>query len=63
MLISHRFSSVGHADRIVVLEAGRVVEDGSHDALVAANGRYAAMFRVQARHFDDHAGQSGDDDG
>jgi ATP-binding cassette subfamily B protein len=53
VLISHRFSSVRHADRIIVLEAGRVVEDGAHDALVAANGRYAAMFRVQARHFED----------
>jgi ABC-type multidrug transport system fused ATPase/permease subunit len=53
VLISHRFSSVRHADRIVVLEAGRVVEDGSHDELVAAKGRYAAMFRVQARHFED----------
>ena len=41
ILISHRFSTVRHADRICVLEGGRVVEDGSHDELLAAGGRYA----------------------
>ncbi len=53
ILISHRFSSVRHADRIVVLEGGRVVEDGSHESLLAASGRYATMFRTQASHFGD----------
>ena len=52
VLISHRFSSVRHADRIVVLEHGRVVEDGSHAELVTAGGRYAEMFAQQARHFE-----------
>ena len=48
LLISHRFSTVRMADRIVVLEAGRLVEEGSHDQLVALGGRYAAMFELQA---------------
>jgi ATP-binding cassette subfamily B protein len=53
ILISHRFSTVRHADRICVLEGGRVVEDGSHDELLAADGRYAEMFRLQANRFRD----------
>ncbi len=48
LLISHRFSTVRMADRIVVLESGRLVEEGSHDQLVALGGRYAAMFEMQA---------------
>jgi ATP-binding cassette, subfamily B, bacterial len=48
LLISHRFSTVRMADRIVVLESGRLVEEGSHDQLVALGGRYAAMFELQA---------------
>ena len=53
ILISHRFSTVRHADRICVLEGGRVVEDGSHDELMAGAGRYAAMFQLQAARFRD----------
>lgn len=49
VLISHRFPTVRMADRILVVERGTVVEDGSHDALVAANGRYAHWFELQAR--------------
>jgi ATP-binding cassette subfamily B protein len=52
ILISHRFSSVRHAERIVLLDEGRIVEDGTHAELVAAGGLYATMFRHQARHFD-----------
>jgi ATP-binding cassette subfamily B protein len=48
LLISHRFSTVRMADRIVVLEAGRLVEEGNHAQLMALGGRYAAMFEMQA---------------
>lgn len=48
LLISHRFSTVRDADRIYVLDAGRVVECGDHDELMARDGRYAAMFTAQA---------------
>jgi ABC-type multidrug transport system fused ATPase/permease subunit len=51
ILISHRFSTVRHADRICVLERGRVVELGSHDELLAAGGRYRTMFDLQASRF------------
>ncbi len=48
LLISHRFSTVRMADRILVLEDGRIAEEGSHNRLVALSGRYAAMFEMQA---------------
>ena len=48
ILISHRFSTVRMADRILVLENGRVAEAGSHEALVASGGRYAELFDLQA---------------
>jgi ATP-binding cassette subfamily B protein len=48
VLISHRFSTVRMADRILVLEEGRVVEDGSHSSLVAAGRQYAELFALQA---------------
>jgi ABC-type multidrug transport system fused ATPase/permease subunit len=51
ILVSHRFSTVRHADRICVLEAGRVVELGSHDELMALGGRYRTMFDLQAARF------------
>jgi ATP-binding cassette subfamily B protein len=51
ILISHRFSTVRHADRICVLEHGRVVELGSHEELMAAGGRYRTMFELQASRF------------
>jgi len=51
ILISHRFSSVRHADNIVVLEGGGVVEQGSHNELLDLNGRYAELFRLQAERF------------
>jgi ATP-binding cassette, subfamily B, bacterial len=51
ILVSHRFSTVRHADRICVVERGRVVELGSHDELMALGGRYRTMFDLQARPF------------
>ena len=59
VLVSHRFSTVRHADRICVLEQGRVVELGTHDELMAEGGRYRTMFDLQARRF--HATE--DDEG
>jgi ATP-binding cassette, subfamily B, bacterial len=51
ILISHRFSTVRQADRICVLERGKVVELGTHDELIALNGRYRTMFDLQAERF------------
>jgi ATP-binding cassette subfamily B protein len=48
VLISHRFSTVRMADRIIVLDAGRIVEQGTHDDLVALGERYAELFELQA---------------
>jgi ABC-type multidrug transport system fused ATPase/permease subunit len=51
ILISHRFSTVRHADRICVLDHGRVTEFGTHDELMALGGRYRTMFELQAQRF------------
>jgi ATP-binding cassette, subfamily B, bacterial len=51
ILISHRFSTVRQADRIVVIEEGKVVEEGSHDELMESGGRYKTMFELQASRF------------
>jgi ATP-binding cassette, subfamily B, bacterial len=48
LLISHRFSTVRMVDRIVVLEGGKIVEEGTHAQLLASRGRYATMFEMQA---------------
>ena len=53
ILISHRFSTVRHADRICVLEHGKVVELGTHEELMALGGRYRTMFDLQASRFGD----------
>ncbi len=51
LLISHRFSTVRMADRIVVLENGKIAEQGSHDELTSLGGRYATMFEMQASNY------------
>ncbi|MCI0470351.1 MAG: ABC transporter ATP-binding protein/permease [Candidatus Aminicenantes bacterium] len=51
LLVSHRFSTVRMADSIVVLEAGRIVEEGSHDELMRLGQKYAAMFNMQAEFY------------
>ena len=48
ILVSHRFSTVRMADYIVVLDGARVVETGTHDALMAKNGQYAELYGIQA---------------
>ncbi|MCP1365765.1 ABC transporter ATP-binding protein, partial [Halomonas sp. BBD48] len=48
LLISHRFSTVRAADQIVVIDEGRIIERGNHASLLARNGRYAQLFRLQA---------------
>ncbi len=50
IVIAHRLSTVKHADRIIVLQAGRVIEEGSHDALLARGGHYAELYNTYFRH-------------
>ena len=59
ILISHRFSTVRHADRICVLEHGRVIELGTHEELMALGGRYRTMFELQAQRFTVEEGEEG----
>jgi ATP-binding cassette subfamily B protein len=49
LFVSHRFSTLRRAERILVLEHGALIEDGTHEALLALNGRYAELFRLQAK--------------
>jgi ABC-type multidrug transport system fused ATPase/permease subunit len=48
VLISHRFSTVRMADKIIVMADGRIIEQGSHEQLLATDGRYAHLFSLQA---------------
>jgi ATP-binding cassette, subfamily B, bacterial HlyB/CyaB len=50
LVIAHRLSAVRHSDRIITIERGRIVEDGSHDDLITRSGRYADLHRLQAGH-------------
>lgn len=49
--ISHRFASTRFCDRILLLSGGRITESGSHDELIAENGRYAELYNVQAQYY------------
>ena len=60
ILISHRFSTVRHADRICVLEHGKVVELGTHDELMLLGRRYHTMFQLQASRFGEGSEQEGE---
>ncbi|MFI9168381.1 ABC transporter ATP-binding protein [Streptomyces lincolnensis] len=51
--ISHRFATVRKAERVVVLDHGRIIEDGTHEDLITADGRYAELFRLQAQRFEE----------
>jgi len=62
ILISHRFSTVRHVDRIAVVENGAVAELGSHDELMALRGRYWRMFSLQAQRFDAGEGEEGEEE-
>jgi ABC-type multidrug transport system fused ATPase/permease subunit len=62
VLISHRFSTVRHADRICVLEHGEVVELGTHDELMALGGRYHTMFELQAQRFATGQAEEGEEE-
>jgi ATP-binding cassette subfamily B protein len=53
LLISHRFSSVREADRIYLLDSGRVVEHGTHEQLIAEAGLYTELFTLQAAAYTD----------
>jgi ABC-type multidrug transport system fused ATPase/permease subunit len=49
MIISHRFSTVRMADHIIVLEKAEILEQGSHEGLLASGGQYATLFNLQAQ--------------
>jgi ATP-binding cassette subfamily B protein len=49
LIIAHRLNSLRHADRILFIEAGQIVEEGTHAELIALNGRYRALHDLQTR--------------
>jgi subfamily B ATP-binding cassette protein HlyB/CyaB len=48
LIVAHRLSTVRYADRILTLDRGRLVEDGTHDDLIRSGGRYANLYRLQS---------------
>lgn len=59
VFISHRLASTRFSDRIVLLEAGKVMEMGTHDELIRQNGKYAEMFRIQSNYYEKRAVEEG----
>ena len=55
VLISHRFSTISMADRILVLEKGQLIECGTHDDLLAQGGHYAMLYRLHRQQIGEHA--------
>ena len=53
IVIAHRLATIRNADRIIVLRDGAIVEEGNHDALIALNGLYARLYRLNYASFDD----------
>jgi ABC-type multidrug transport system fused ATPase/permease subunit len=53
LIIAHRLSTVREVDRILVMQRGKIVEDGTHDSLLAAEGIYARLYQRQFLHADD----------
>ena len=51
IIISHRFSTVRNADRIFVIDKGKITEEGTHDQLMKQNGVYASLFNLQAKRY------------
>lgn len=54
LVVSHRFSVLRRAERVLVMEAGCIIEDGSHEALMEQQGRYAELFTLQAKMYNEH---------
>jgi len=54
IVVAHRFATIRACDRIILIDAGVVAEQGTHDELMRMNGKYAEMYRIQARHFNDN---------